>query len=72
MNRIPSLSDGKTLNNTTLSSQEALPVRIKGLTFINSTSIMDQILNLIKPFMKKELTDLVSCSFTAFRSVRNH
>ncbi|KAK3924762.1 Alpha-tocopherol transfer protein-like [Frankliniella fusca] len=39
--------------------QEALPVRIKGLVFINASSIMDQILSLIKPFLKKELNDMI-------------
>lgn len=39
--------------------QEALPVKIKGLVFINATSIMDQILSLIKPFMKKEVVSLI-------------
>lgn len=46
-------------NSLSLTTQEALPVKIKGLVFINATSIMDQILGLIKPFMKKELVGLV-------------
>ncbi|XP_034249810.1 alpha-tocopherol transfer protein-like [Thrips palmi] len=39
--------------------QEALPVKIQGLVFINATSIMDQILSLIKPFLKKEIVALI-------------
>lgn len=39
--------------------QEALPVRIKGLVFINASSLIDQILGLIKPFLKKELHELI-------------
>lgn len=35
--------------------QDALPVRIKGLYFINSNSIVDKLLTMIKPFMNKHL-----------------
>ncbi|XP_026273568.1 alpha-tocopherol transfer protein-like [Frankliniella occidentalis] len=45
--------------------QEALPVRIKGLVFINASSIMDNILSLIKPFLKKELTEMIKIYKTA-------
>lgn len=40
--------------------QEATPLRIKGLHFINTTPVMDFILNIMKPFLKKELMDVVS------------
>ncbi|KAJ8672998.1 hypothetical protein QAD02_004259 [Eretmocerus hayati] len=39
--------------------QEATPLRIKSLHFMNTTSVMDFILGLIKPFLKKELMDVL-------------
>lgn len=39
--------------------QEGMPVRLKGLHFMNTTAAMDVILGMMKPFMKKELTDIV-------------
>lgn len=38
--------------------QECTPVRIKGLHFINIGNVMDLIMSVIKPFMKKELLNV--------------
>lgn len=46
--------------------QEAIPVRIKGIHFINTPSVMDVILNMAKPFMKKELWNMVRNFITRF------
>lgn len=39
--------------------QEGLPVRLQGLHFMNSVPVMEVILGMMKPFMKKELMDVV-------------
>ncbi|XP_072934701.1 alpha-tocopherol transfer protein-like [Epargyreus clarus] len=39
--------------------QEAMFVKLKGLHFKNAPSFMDKILMIIKPFMKKELMDML-------------
>ena len=44
--------------------QEALPVRIKGLHFINTSPIMDIILTMFRPILKKEVLDVVYIFYT--------
>lgn len=39
--------------------QEGLPVRLKGIHVLNAVWFMDKILSLIRPFMKRELFDMV-------------
>lgn len=39
---------------------EAMPLRVKGVHFINKVPFMDIFLNIFKPFMKKEFWELVS------------
>lgn len=40
--------------------QEAAPVRLKAFHVLNTMPIVDTLLNLLKPFVKKEVMDLVS------------
>ncbi|XP_012542700.2 alpha-tocopherol transfer protein-like isoform X2 [Monomorium pharaonis] len=39
--------------------QEAIPCRIKGIHFINALSAMNLVMNMIKPFTKKELINMI-------------
>ena len=40
--------------------QDGLPVRLKGIHVLNAVWFMDKILSLIRPFMKRELFEIVS------------
>lgn len=40
--------------------QEAMPVRLKAIHVINCVWFVDKVIALVKPFMKKELMDIVS------------
>lgn len=46
--------------------QEAAPVRLKAFHVLNSMPIVDTLVNLLKPFMKKELMNLVSQRYVKF------
>lgn len=39
--------------------QDSLPVRLKGFHFMNASPVIDVILNMMRPFMKKQLMDMV-------------
>ncbi|XP_037027443.1 alpha-tocopherol transfer protein-like [Bradysia coprophila] len=44
--------------------QEALPIRLKAIHFINTVSFMDKVLALMKPFTKKELMNMLQLHAT--------
>lgn len=39
--------------------QEAMPIRLKGIHIINALPFADIIFNMVKPFLKNELIDLI-------------
>ena len=39
--------------------QDGLPVRLKSFHFMNASPVIDLILNMMRPFMKKQLMDMV-------------
>lgn len=41
--------------------QEAFPIRLKAVYVINSSPIAETVFNLLKPFINKELIQLVKC-----------
>lgn len=43
-----------------LYSQEGLPVRLKAIHVLNTKPLIDKIMILVKPFMKKELLNMVN------------
>lgn len=43
--------------------QEAAPLRLKGIHLINAPPAMELIMNMAKPFMKKEMIDLVNITY---------
>ncbi|XP_055677710.1 retinol-binding protein pinta-like [Lutzomyia longipalpis] len=48
--------------------QDALPLRIKGLYFINANSVTDKLVSMMKPLMNKELISIMRV-FTTMESV---
>lgn len=40
--------------------QEAAPIRLKGIHFINAPPAMEILMNMMRPFMKKEMIDMVN------------
>ncbi|KAJ0172871.1 hypothetical protein K1T71_011047 [Dendrolimus kikuchii] len=49
--------------------QEALLVKLKGLHFINAPSFMDRLMMLLRPFMKKELMDMLVIHQTGSKTI---
>lgn len=39
--------------------QDALPVRLKSMHYLNTNKLLDMILSMVRPFMKKEILNMV-------------
>lgn len=46
--------------------QEAVPIRLKSLHFINTNAVMDIVFTMMKPFLKKELMEVVRTAETFY------
>lgn len=46
--------------------QEGLPIKMKSIHVVNMNPVGERFLNMVKPFMKKELYNLVSLPFRLF------
>jgi len=51
--------------------QEGLPVRLKGFHFMNASPVIDVILNMMRPFMKKQLMDMVRSILLCMVLIKN-
>ncbi|XP_076253865.1 alpha-tocopherol transfer protein-like [Rhynchophorus ferrugineus] len=52
--------------------QEAMPIRLKGIHYINVVSFMDKLLAMMKPFMKKELLEMLFVHANSIESLYEH
>jgi hypothetical protein len=52
--------------------QAALPIRLKGIHVRNANSLISQFLNLLRPFMKKELYEMVRYFEVAHFNIRRN
>ncbi|KAK9499788.1 hypothetical protein O3M35_002760 [Rhynocoris fuscipes] len=52
--------------------QEGLPVRLKAIHVVNTLPIVDKIMFMIKPFMKKELLSLIHFHYGGFEEVHKY
>lgn len=50
--------------------QEGMPVRLQGIHVLNTVWFMDKILSLVRPFMKRELFEMV-CKLKIFPKINN-
>ncbi|XP_026827812.1 alpha-tocopherol transfer protein-like isoform X2 [Ooceraea biroi] len=48
-----------------LYTEDGLPVRLKGFHFMNASPVLDVILNMMRPFMKKQLLDMLHMHSTS-------
>lgn len=51
--------------------QEGMPVRLKEIHIINCSYFLPTLMSFLKPFMKKELADLIQCHSGAMESFRH-